>query len=168
METWLIIFSGVAALAIVLQMLILFGIFQQVKNSSERMNTIATDLHAKLGPILSRLQAFVEDAQPRLSSAAADAAEIAHLARAQAERIDRVFAEAVDRLRMQVVRADQILTGALEEIENTGSQIKRTVLTPVQEASAFIKGIKAGLDFLRGSRRGASRSREHQDEELFI
>ncbi|HWQ02866.1 MAG TPA: hypothetical protein VNL38_00155 [Candidatus Nitrosotenuis sp.] len=168
METWLIIFTGVAALAIVLQMLILFGIFQQVKASSEKMTTIATDLHARLTPILSRLQTFMDDAQPRLSSAAADAAEITHLARIQAERIDRVFAEAVDRLRLQVLRADQILTGALEEIENTGQQIKNTVLGPVQEASAFIKGIKAGLDFLRSARKGSGRGRGDQSEELFI
>jgi hypothetical protein len=111
---------------------------------------------------------LIEDAQPRVASAAADAAEIVHIARQQAERIDRVFAEAVDRLRMQVIRADQILTGALEEIEEAGSQIKRSVVGPVQEATAFLRGIKAGLDFLRSRGRSPRSSRESVDEELFI
>ena len=40
-----------------------------------------------------------------------DTAEITRLARGQAQKVDRVFTEALERLRIQVIRADQILTG---------------------------------------------------------
>lgn len=168
MDPWLKFFIALAAISIVSQAAILLAMFLQVKNMNERITRIATDLHARVDPILSRLHILVEDVQPRLSEAAADAAEIARLARAQTEKIDRVFTEAVDRLRMQVLRADQILTGALEEIEETGSELKKTVLRPVRQASAFIKGIQAGLEFLRSQRHSPERARERQDEELFI
>jgi len=168
MDPWLKFFIVLAAVAIIGQMLILLGMFLQVKSMNERMTRIAMDLHARIDPILSRLHMVVEEAGPQISSAAADAAEITRLARAQTEKIDRVFTEAIDRLRMQVLRADQILTGAIEEIESAGTEFKASVLRPVRQATAFVKGIKVGLDFLRGQRRSPERAREQQDEELFI
>ncbi len=168
MDPWLKFFIVLATVAIIGQMLILLGMFLQVKSMNERMTRIATDLHGKIDPILSRLHMTVEEVGPQISRAAADAAEITRLARAQTEKIDRVFAEAIDRLRMQVLRADQILTGAIEEIESAGSEFKSSVLRPVRQATAVVKGIKVGLDFLRGQRRSPERAREQQDEELFI
>jgi hypothetical protein len=168
MDPWLKFFIVLAAVAIIGQMLILLGMFLQVKSMNERMTRIATDLHARIDPILSRLHMVVEEVGPQISSAAENAAEITRLARAQTEKIDRVFTEAIDRLRMQVLRADQILTGAIEEIESAGTEFKASVLRPVRQATAFVKGIKAGLDFLRGQRQSPERAREQQDEELFI
>lgn len=168
MDPWLKFFILLAAVAIVGQMLILLGMFLQVKSMNERMTRIATDLHARIDPILSQLHMVVEEVGPQITSAVADAAEITRLARAQTEKVDRVFTEAIDRLRMQVLRADQILTGAIEEIESAGTELKSNVMRPVRQATAFVKGIKIGLDFLRGRRHSPERAREQQDEELFI
>ncbi len=168
MDPWLKFFISLAAIAIVGQMVILLGMFLQVKSLNEHLMATMADLQSRIDPILSRLHMMVEEVGPRISSAASDTAEIASLARAQTEKIDRVFTEAVDRLRMQVLRADQILTGALEEIEDAGTELKRNVLRPVRQATAFVRGIKVGLDFLRGQRHSPERAREQQDEELFI
>jgi len=110
----------------------------------------------------------VEDIQPRLSSIVADASEITHLARGQAQKVDRIFSEAVDRLRMQIIHADHVLTGALEAVEEAGSKVRRTIWGPVQQASALIKGVKVGLDFFRSQRRPSDRTGEQPDEGLFI
>lgn len=168
MEHWLPFFVAVTALAVVLQTAILLGMYLQVRQMSERMTRITTDFQTRVSPILSRLQVLVEDTQPRISSMVVDATEIVHLARGQAQKVDRVFSEAADRLRLQLIRADQILTGALEAIEQAGSQVRRTIWSPVHQASAFIKGVKTGLDFFRSQRRPTERSIEHQDEGLFI
>ena len=168
MESWIAVFVIIAAVAIVMQAGILFVMYKQVRRTSERTARIAEDLHAKINPILSRLQVLLEDTQPRISNIVADAAEITHLARTQAQKMDRVFTEAADRLRMQLIHADQILTGALESIDEAGSKLRRTVWGPVQQASAFVKGVKVGLDFFRSSRRPPERSGEQSDEGLFI
>ncbi len=168
MESWLPFFVIVTALAVVTQAGILFFMYKQFRQMNQRTTEIATDLHARINPILSRLQVLMEDTQPRISSIVADAAEITHLARSQAQKFDRVFTEATDRLRMQLIHADQILTGALETIEEAGSKVRRTVWGPVQHASAFIKGVKVGLDFFRSQRRPGDRSGEQSDEGLFI
>jgi len=75
--------------------------------------------------------------------------------------------EAVDRLRMQLVHADQILTGALETVEETGARLRSSVWRPVQSVTALVRGIQTGLEFYRGRRRQAEGVTE-QDEELFI
>jgi len=168
MESWLPFFVIVTALAVVLQMAILAAIYLQFRQMNQRMTRIATVLHARMNPILTRLQILVEDTQPRIASMISDAAEITHLARSQAQKMDRIFTEAVDRLRVQLIHADHILTGVLESIEETSSKVRRTIWGPVHQASAFIKGVKTGLDFFRSRRRPPEQSGEQQDEGLFI
>ena len=104
----------------------------------------------------------------KLSSIMGDAAEVTRLARSQAQKVDRVFTDAVERLRIQVIRADQILTGTLEVIDEAGSKFRKTLWGPVQQASALIKGLKVGLDYIRGQRRRSETEGAPQDEELFI
>jgi hypothetical protein len=69
---------------------------------------------------------------------------------------------------MQLVHADQILTGAMETVEETGSRIRSSVWRPVQSFSALVRGIQTGLEFYRGRRRQAEGPNQEQDEELFI
>ena len=168
MATWLPFFVILAAVAIMLQAAILFAIYKEVRRARERITRFTADLYTRMDPVLSRLQVLVEDIQPRLSSIVADASEITHLARGQAQKVDRIFSEAVDRLRMQIIHADHVLTGALEAVEEAGSKVRRTIWGPVHQASALIKGVKVGLDFFRSQRRPSDRTGEQPDEGLFI
>lgn len=168
MEGWAVAFIIVAMLVLVYQSVMLALLYRQMSQTSRRMTQIANDLHEKSDPILTRLRILLDDVQPRISSIAADTAEIAHVARGQAYKVDRVLSEAADRLRLQIIRADQLLTGALEHVEEAGTQFRRTLLGPVQQAAAILQGVKAGLEVFRGQRRSPERTREQQDEELFI
>jgi hypothetical protein len=169
MNAWLEVFIVVASIAIVVQAAMLTALFFEMKRLSERLERFTTDLESRLTPILSRVQIFLEDTQPRIAEMVADAAHVVYLARAQAQKVDRVFTEASDRLRGQLVRADRILTGALEAVEDAGSKFTHSVWRPVQKVSALMQGIKVGIDLLR-SRRGNRRPEEplEQEEELFI
>jgi len=169
METWIAVFVIVAAVAIVLQAGLLMAMFFQTRRTMDRMERFTSDLESKLGPILSRVQILLEDTQPKISEMVADAAHVVYLARAQAQKVDRVFTEASDRLRGQVVRADRILTGALETLEDAGSRFSHGVWRPVQKVSALMQGIRVGLDLLR-SRRAPRKPEDslEQEEELFI
>jgi methyl-accepting chemotaxis protein len=169
MDKWVQVFVVVAALAIVVQTAMLTALFLQMKRLSARLERFTGDLETRLTPILTRVQFFIEDTQPKISEMVADAAHVVYLARAQAQKVDRVFTEASDRLRGQLVRADRILTGALEAMEDAGSKFSRNVWRPVQKVSALMQGIKVGIDLLR-SRRGNRRPEEplEQEEELFI
>jgi hypothetical protein len=167
MSGWLEAFIVVATLAIVIQMGILLAMFLQLRSAIGSFTRIATQLQARLDPILTRTNRILEDSEERIASIMGDGAEIARLARGQAQKVDRVFTDMVERLRIQVVRADHILTGALEVIEETGTAFRSKVWKPVHQASAVLKGIKAGLEFIRSGRKPDSDAAT-QDEELFI
>ena len=169
MASWVMpLFVIVAAVSLFIQMLIFAAMFMTIRRLGKRMEDVVDDLQRRVNPVLSRLQTLVEEAQPRISTMISDAAEITHLARNQVQRVDRVLTEGVDRLRMQLVHADQILTGALETVEETGARIRSSVWRPVQSVTALLRGIQTGLEFYRGRRRRANGVTEQQDEELFI
>jgi len=170
MQVWLEFFSIVAAIALVVQVVILTALFFQLRRTTENVNRLSSDLQSRVGPILTRVQILLDDTQPKISSMVNDASHIVYLARGQAQKIDRVFTDAADRLRGQLVHADRILTGTLEAIEDTGSKFRDSFWRPVRKASALVEGIKVGLDLLRSRRRGSrgDDSREQREEELFI
>ncbi len=170
MQFWLEFFSIVAAIALVVQVVILTALFFQLRRTTENVNRLMGDLHSRVGPILTRVQILLDDTQPKISSMVNDASHIVYLARGQAQKIDRVFTDAADRVRGQLVRADRILTGTLEAVEDAGAKIKHSFWQPVQKASALVQGIKVGLDILRSRRRRrqGDEPREQQEEELFI
>jgi hypothetical protein len=170
MQFWEAFFSIVAAIALVVQVVILTALFFQLRRTTENMNKLVTDMHTRIGPIITRAQILLDDTQPKISTMVSDAAHIVYLARGQAQKVDRVMTDAADRLRGQLVHADRILTGTLEAVEDTGAKFRQNVWKPVQKVSALVQGIKVGLDLLR-SRRPAPRPDEpleQQEEELFI
>jgi len=166
MENWVGVVIGIA---LVVQVTVLTMLFIQTRQTMQQVQKSVADLNNKISPILTRVQILLDDTQPKISTMVSDAAHIVYLARGQAQKVDRVFTEAADRLRGQLVRADRILTGTLEAVEEAGSQFKHSFWRPVQKASALVQGIKVGLDLLR-SRRSSSRRDEplEQEEELFI
>jgi len=168
MSGWLAAFIVVACVAIVIQMAILLAMFVTVRTAVQNFTKIATDLQGRIHPILARVTRIVDDSEDRIRSITSDTAEITRLARSQAQKVDRVFTDAVERLRAQVIRADHILTGTLEVIEEAGTTFRTRLWKPVQQASALIKGFKAGLEILRGNKSNPESDPAHQDEELFI
>jgi hypothetical protein len=169
MQNWV---GVVIALAMVLQVSILIALFLQTRRTMQKMEKTVTDLNDRAGPILTRVQILLDDTQPKISTMVSDAAHIVYLARGQAQKVDRVFTDAADRLRGQLLHVDRILTGTMEAVEDAGTQFRQSFWRPVQKASALVQGIKVGLDLLRSRRAPAPRRRDdetaEQEEELFI
>ncbi len=168
MPGWLEGFIIVATVAIVMQMVVFVAILIEMRKRTRELTRVASDLQSKIGPILVRTNRILEDSEDRITSIMSDAAELTRLARSQAQKVDRVFTDAAERMRVQIVRADQILTGALEVVEEAGSTFRRRLWQPFAQITAMIKGVKAGLDMLRGQRPRPDSETATQDEELFI
>ena len=170
MQFWMEFFSIVAAIALIVQVGILIALFLQMKRTTESVNKVVNDLNTRVGPILTRTQLLLDDTQPKIANLVEDASQIVYLARGQAQKMDRIMTEATDRMRGQIVRADRILTGTLEAVEDAGFAVRRNFMGPVQKASALVQGIKIGLDVLRSRRGNRSSTREtvEQEDELFI
>jgi Bacterial protein of unknown function (DUF948) len=160
------------AIALVVQVSILAALFFTTRRTMQKLEKTVTDLNDRAGPILTRVQILLDDTQPKISTMVSDAAHIVYLARGQAQKVDRVFTDAADRLRGQLLHVDRILTGTMEAVEDAGAQFRQSFWRPVQKASALVQGIKVGLDLLRSRRSASPRRRDdetaEQEEELFI
>ena len=167
MSGWLEAFIVVATIAIVIQMGVLLAMFVSIRKAIEQFTRIGNEFQDRMGPILMRVSRILDDSEDRIHSIMSDASEITRVARNQAQRADRVVTEALDRLRAQVVRADHVVTGTLELVEEAGTKFRTTVWGPIQQFSAILKGVKAGIDFVR-SRGKRSAADVTEDEELFI
>lgn len=168
METLLIVFIIVTSLAVVLQLAVLWSIYVSMKQTTARLEQTVNSLHQRLDPILFSLDLLLRDSREKITGIVADTAEITRLARRQMGRFDDLVGDATERARLQVIRVDQLISEALSHIEETGSQVQKHILGPIREASAVIRGVKTGLDFLLARRRVPAGERAHQDEELFI
>lgn len=173
MQSWMQFFVIVTGIAVVLQAIVLIALFLQLRRTAARVEETLTDLNARIAPILSRVQILVDDTAPRIAGIIADAAEFTHMARSQAQKVDRILTETLDRVRMQLIHIDQIVTGAMESVEEAGSRLRDTIWGPVAKATALIRGIQAGLEFFRTARAGRDPAeqpaeQQQQDEGMFI
>lgn len=168
MQNWVGIFVVIGAVALALQAVVLWALYVQFRRLSVTLTQVAQSIETRLTPVLSRLHRLLEDSHGHLNEIVADSAEIARLVKTNGQKFDRLLDELSDRLRMQIIHADRLLTGALETIEDAGAELRKSVIEPVRHATALIRGVQAGIDFFRGRSRIAERRREAQDEGLFI
>jgi hypothetical protein len=59
-----------------------------------------------------------------------------------------------------------MVSDLVQKVETTSDAVQRGVLAPIQEVSAIIKGMQAGLEFLFSCRRTTSVSEAARDERL--
>jgi hypothetical protein len=171
MESWMPYFVIVTAIAVAVQTVILIVLLIHVRRTAARVEKTIAEFNTRIAPILSRVQILVEDISPRISGIVADASELTRMARSQAQKVDRILNETLERIRMQLIHIDQILTGAMEAVEEAGTRLRETVWGPVVKATAVIRGIQAGLEFFRTARHGrepVEPPTEQQDEGMFI
>jgi hypothetical protein len=111
---------------------------------------------------------MVTETRGRLDTTTSNLAEISGLIRDQVQRADEFVAETSDRLRLQLARAEGIVTGIAERIERTTDSLQRGVLRPMQDVNALFQGVRTGLDFFLRHRPSPAPRETYQDDEMFI
>jgi uncharacterized protein YoxC len=66
LQTVVMLFSIVTAIALVVQVGILTALFLQLKRTTESINKTVNDLNTRVSPILTRTQLMLDDTQPKL------------------------------------------------------------------------------------------------------
>ena len=101
-------------------------------------------------PTADTAQSMLLDLRPKIDTIANNVSETTTVVRGQLERIDATVTDVVDRTRLQVIRADELLNRTMDRIEETTDVVHRTVVSPVRQLSGLIQGLTAGLEFLLG------------------
>jgi methyl-accepting chemotaxis protein len=173
MENLIAVFIALTGLALVVQAAILAAMYVSMRKSSARMELLADEIKTKALPTLDTAQAMLAELRPKLTVIADNLTETTHSVRSQVERMDATFDDVVDRARLQIIRADELLSRTLDRVEETSEMVHNTVVSPVRQFSGLIQGITAGIEFLlgnRGRRNGGSREarRPVPQDEMFI
>jgi methyl-accepting chemotaxis protein len=179
MDDKLTLFIAVTSFAVVLQMLILLGIYIAVRKLSVRMEALAdrvedttSTLQVRVLPVIDNVKsiqqdvkAFMETARPKVDLVLDNLSYISTTARGSVERIDTTVNDAVDRMRLQVIRGDEMLTRTMDRIEETSEKVQHTVMSPVRQVSGIVQAISTGVGayFNQQKRRNGGPS-----DEMFI
>lgn len=161
------IFIVIAAIAIVAQTGILVALYLAFKKSSNRVETLAAEVHAKAMPTLDAAQGLLISTRPKVETIVDNLASASTTLRSQVQRIDATLDDVLDRTRLQIIRADELVTNTMDKVEETTEIIQSSVISPIRMASGFLHGLSAGLSTL--FRRGRQPSGEGiPGDEMFI
>lgn len=168
METYLKLFIVVASVAIVVQAGILIATYLRLAKLDRDTTRLRQQLDEHAGPILRNVNDVTLTVRENSRLIFDDLTALSQDARRQMEKFDRLTDDVADRLRLQIIRLDELMTLILDNLEKAGGSVKDAVGGPVREAAAVIQGVKAALEFIN-ARRSRPRPRARAaDEQLFI
>ncbi|HZW93203.1 MAG TPA: hypothetical protein VFF64_09650 [Candidatus Eremiobacteraceae bacterium] len=172
MENLIPLFVALTGAAVVLQAGLLAAMYLAMRKTSTRMETLADEVKTKALPTLETTQSMLAEIRPKVEAIADNLMATSTIVRDEAQRIDAAVNDLVDRARLQVIRADDMLTRTLDRVEETSEIVQKTVTSPVRHVSGVIKGVTAGLEFLIGNRGKNGGCREARrpvpQDEMFI
>ncbi|MGA9307091.1 MAG: hypothetical protein WBW31_16935 [Candidatus Sulfotelmatobacter sp.] len=169
----LTVFVALTGAAVALQAGVLVAMYITMRKSSARMEALALEVKTKALPTLETAQAMLAELRPQLTVIADNLTETTHSVRSQVERMDATVSDVVDRARLQIIRADELLSRTLDRVEETSDVVHNTVISPVRQFAGLIQGVTAGIEFLmgnRGRKNGSGREarRPVPQDEMFI
>jgi hypothetical protein len=169
----LTVFVALTGAAVALQAGVLVAMYVTMRKSSARMEALAIEVKTKALPTLETAQAMLAELRPQLTVIADNLTETTHSVRSQVERMDATVNDVVDRARLQIIRADELLSRTLDRVEETSDVVHNTVISPVRQFAGLIQGVTAGIEFLmgnRGRKNGSGREarRPVPQDEMFI
>jgi archaellum component FlaC len=165
---YLPVFVGVTAAAVVIQAGILVALFLAVRQTTARVEVLATEITTKVLPTVEIANSMLVDLRPKIETMVENVSESSTMIRAQIERIDATVSDVIDRMRLQVIRADELVNGTMDRLEETRDVVHKTVISPIRQISGLVQGVTAGLEFLIGSRRRQQNGAPVPQDEMFI
>lgn len=168
-NTVITIFVVVAAVAIVLQMVILFALYKGLRQTSERMEGIATRLEQQATPVLTVAAAILDDAKPKIAEITTNLAETTASVRTHVNNVGQATTEIAERARMQAARLDDFVISAAQKVEATSELLQHKVFSPMRRVRAIVSALNVGMSFFKSNQpRHRNNSESVEDEEMFI
>ena len=168
-DTLLRIFIAVTTFAVALQALILFGLYLAVRKSTAKMEALATEVKSKALPTMETVESMLVEIRPKLDVMTVNLSESSTLVRNQLARIDATLTDALDRTRLQVIRADELLNRTMDKVEETSEVVHKTVISPLRQVNGLMSAISTGVEvFLGQKRRHPKNGAGVPQDEMFI
>jgi hypothetical protein len=152
-DTLLKIFIAVTTIAVAVQAGILVALYVAVRKSTERMEALATEVKSRVLPTVETAQSLLVELRPKIEVMSTNFAESSDLIRNQLGRLDATVTDALDRARLQVIRADELLNRTMDKVEETSEVVHKTVISPLRQVNGLMAAISTGVDVFLGQKR---------------
>jgi hypothetical protein len=152
-DTLLKIFIAVTTFAVVAQAGILVGLYLAVRKSTARMEALATEVKSRVLPTVETAQNLMVELRPKIDVISNNLAESSDLVRNQLGRLDATVTDVLDRARLQVIRADELLNRTMDKVEETSEVVHKTVISPLRQVNGLMAAISTGVDVFLGQKR---------------
>jgi methyl-accepting chemotaxis protein len=169
-STLLEIFTGVVAVSLLLQSLALVGIHRSIRSLASRVEAVSLNLVKNVDALsvkVDQLLATIKGMADGVHSLQENLTTTSAIVQKRVAELDSFLAEIADVARLQVLRIQDIVDTTSRRVEETIDVLSNSVLAPVTEVNAIVRGVKVGLDVLLRKRKSPSSSTP-QDEEMFI
>jgi hypothetical protein len=165
-ESLMLIMTGfviVAAIALVLQFFMLFGMYRSIK----ALQQTVTPLIPRAQAVLEAAERTIEQSRKSLADISAKASTVMDMTRNQMGKIEETLNEVTSRMKVQMERVELVLDDSISRVHETVATVHNGVLKPVREISGVASGIRAALAHLmQGGRPSVAQATS--DEEMFI
>ena len=169
MENLVLILVVLTSISVILQIGFLVASFSRVRRISNHVEKLSRGFEEKISPLLDELRETAGATHELLKTVHASAENfrgVSESVKTQVEKVNAAIEDASLRARNQIAKVDGIISDAVLRVEATTLIIQQSVLTPIREMSALIRGVSSGLQYLLGKKNRVNEV--HQDEELFI
>ena len=157
------VFTGVAAVALVIQMAFLFGIYRSIKTVQQRSATFMD----RWEPVADSSLQLLEQLRQQSNEILTRVGEVAETTKNQVQKVDSLLTDVSDRAKSQMDRVDRTVENALERVHETAAALQGTLLVPIRQLRALAVAVGVIFEHLFGSRRPTV-DRATLDEEMFI
>jgi len=160
--TVMTVFVIVAAIALLIQAVMLAGIFRASRGLQQNVQRLTP----KIEGVLEISRQTIEDSRKQIADITSKTSEILDTTRKQVQRIDEFLDDAAARARVQMDRAEMVLDDAMVLTQRTVAVVEGGILKPIVQIQGVAAGIKTALTFLLRGRPNPEEA--HSDEEMFI
>ena len=160
------VFTGVAAVALLLMLGMLFGMYRAV-NELKGRTTVFLD---RWEPMAETAQSTVKELREKTTPILNDVKRLTEKGQVQMEKIDGILVDLHSTTKLQLQRVDKSVQVNLDRLDETANLVQKTILGPVKQVRAVAAGVDAALKQLSGVRRRRRPTVDQvtQDEEMFI
>src|ERR1700690_1463014 len=160
--TVMTVFVFIAAVALILHLATLFGIYKAARGMQENVQR----LMPKVEGLLETSRQTLDDSRKQIADITSKTSEILDITRKQVDRVDSILEDATARARIQLDRAQSVLDDVMSRAQRTVAVVEGGVVKPIQQIQGVSAGIKTAITFLMRGR--PSPMDAHSDEEMFI
>lgn len=157
------VFVIVAAVALVIQAGMLFGVWK----STRAMQQTVTRMAPKVELLVESSRTALEEGRASMKQITSRTTEILDITQRQLNRLEEVLEDVTQRTRVQLDRAELVVDDAMTRAQETIAVVHTGIMKPIREINAVATGVRAAIHFfMRGGRPAPDEATA--DEEMFI